>query len=88
MKRSTFYELGGFDDIPIMEDVVFMKKLKRKKVRITILDTHIRTSDRRWIKEGIARATVRNWYIYLLFLCGVSPRNLERYYRPHRGDRC
>ena len=88
MKRSTFYELGGFDDIPIMEDVVFMKKLKRKKVRIAILDTHIRTSDRRWIKEGIARATVRNWYIYLLFLCGVSPSNLERYYRPHRGDRC
>jgi len=88
VKRSTFYELGGFDDIPIMEDVVFMKKLKRKKIRITILDTHIRTSDRRWIKEGIARATVKNWYIYLLFLCGVSPSNLERYYRPHRGDRC
>lgn len=86
MGRTTFFELGGFDDIPIMEDVVFMRKLKRRGIRITILDTRIRTSDRRWKKEGIARATVRNWYIYLLFLCGVSPRDLERYYRPHRGE--
>ena len=84
LKRTTYFELGGFDNIPIMEDVAFMKKIKSKGIPITILDSHIRTSDRRWKKEGITRATLRNWYISLLFLCGVPPKDLERHYLPHR----
>jgi hypothetical protein len=39
------------------------------------------TSARRWEKEGVLYATLRNWMLQLLFFIGVSPQRLARFYR-------
>jgi rSAM/selenodomain-associated transferase 2 len=80
MKRSYFRALGGFSDIPIMEDVDLMRRVKKHGGRLCFIPTRVKTSSRRWRNEGIIRCTLRNWTIMLLYLLGVSPVRLARWY--------
>ena len=81
LRRSVFAVLGGYRPIPIMEDVDLMARLRRAGFRIRILPDRVRTSPRRWLREGIVRGTLRNWTIATLFGLGVPPERLVRYYR-------
>ena len=81
VRRSVFIQIGGFPDIPLMEDVVFSKRLRRAG-RVLLVDKTISSSARRWRRLGISRTTLTNWYLRALFTCGVSPQRLaEMYYR-------
>ena len=60
MRSTIFQALGGYPDIPIMEDVAFMKKLKKRQAKIQILNSPVSISDRRWKKEGVLYTTLRN----------------------------
>ncbi|MFP4071222.1 MAG: TIGR04283 family arsenosugar biosynthesis glycosyltransferase [Desulfovibrionales bacterium] len=80
-----FRELGGFKEIPIMEDVEIMKRIKNRGETICILPSRVYTSPRRWDQEGIFFCTIRNWCLRLLFAAGVSPARLAKMYRPHRS---
>jgi rSAM/selenodomain-associated transferase 2 len=80
IKRTVFEELDGFPKIPIMEDVALMQRIKKAGQRIAIIDKPVTTSPRRWQKEGVIRATLRNWVLISLYLAGVSPKVLTRYY--------
>ncbi|NJK40370.1 MAG: glycosyltransferase family 2 protein [Acaryochloridaceae cyanobacterium SU_2_1] len=82
MNRDTFDALGGFADIPIMEDVVFMRRLKKQQIPISILRDRALISARRWETEGILRCTLRNWLLLGLFTWGYSPHQLAKWYRP------
>lgn len=82
IKRKSFLEIGGFPDIPLMEDVELLRKIKRKGHRIAIIKTCIKTSSRRWEKEGIVFCTLRNWLLLFLYYCGMSPNRLKKYYPP------
>jgi rSAM/selenodomain-associated transferase 2 len=82
LRRSWYRSLGGFRDLPIMEDVDLMRRLKRSGVRIAILRERVVTSARRWEQEGILYTTLRNWILVTLFLCGVDAGRLVRWYRP------
>ena len=79
--RKLFSQLGGFSDIPLMEDVDLMRRVKRNGGRIVILADRVQTSARRWQQEGIVYATFRNWALITLYLLGVSPGRLSRFYR-------
>jgi rSAM/selenodomain-associated transferase 2 len=81
MRKRDFQDLGGFRDIPIMEDVEIMQRIKKRKGKICILRKAVRTSPRRWEKEGIVYTTLRNWLILFLYLFGVRPEKLIRFYR-------
>lgn len=81
IRRAAFQALGGFSDIPLMEDVDLMRRIKRRGWPILILPLRVRTSPRRWEREGIVYGTLRNWTLILLYLTGVSPDRLARYYR-------
>lgn len=83
MRRDAFFSLGGFQEIPLMEDVALALELRKRGIPIHILREKTCTSDRRWRDEGAVRGTVRNWMIYTLFRIGVSPDRLIGYYRPH-----
>jgi rSAM/selenodomain-associated transferase 2 len=85
IKRELFIKIGGFQNIPIMEDVAFMLALKKLGIKITILHEKVCTSARRWDKEGMLKGTFRNWALYTAYRLGVSPERLHRYYRPHSG---
>ncbi|NJM67382.1 MAG: glycosyltransferase family 2 protein [Acaryochloris sp. RU_4_1] len=82
IERATFIALGGFPNIPIMEDVVLMQKLKQHKIPICILGDRVLVSARRWEQEGILACTLRNWTILGLYYLGVKPHQLHKWYRP------
>lgn len=84
MRRKYFTHLGGFADIPIMEDVDLMQRLKRKHGRLCIIFDPVKTSARRWQKEGLVFTTLRNWTIRILYTFGVSPHRLAAFYRSHQ----
>jgi rSAM/selenodomain-associated transferase 2 len=78
---AYFRTIGGFPEIPLMEDVELMRRIKKEKNRICIVRQKVMTSARRWEKEGILRCTLRNWLLQILYYSGVSPFKLARWYR-------
>jgi rSAM/selenodomain-associated transferase 2 len=83
VRRDVFEKIGGYAELPLMEDFEFIRRLKRHG-RIVILSAKAVSSARRWEKEGILYTTLRDWAVTLLFLLGVSPAALARWYPPVR----
>lgn len=83
VRREAFEALGGFPPIPIMEDVAFGRRLKRRG-RVVLLRARVATSARRWERENPLYTTLRNTVLVSLFLLGVAPKRLARRYRPVR----
>ena len=81
--HTCFNRIGGFPDIPIMEEVGFSRQL-RQQGKITLIEPSIHISARRWQKNGIIRTTLTNWLITVLYLLGVSPNHLAKLYRQIR----
>jgi rSAM/selenodomain-associated transferase 2 len=80
VRREVFEEMGGFRDIPIMEDIDFIKRLK-KSGRMVLLKDSVKTSARRWEKEGVVYTTLRNWLLISLYHIGVAPERLYKLYK-------
>lgn len=78
--RKTYDAVGGIDDVPLMEDVLFSRKLRRIS-RPALLDGPVNLSARRWNRRGVIRQTIKNWSILSAFCLGVSPVKLARWYR-------
>ena len=81
IRKSYFNLIGGFNPFPIMEDVDLMRRIKKRGDRIQIISTPVQTDPRRWEKDGLIYGTLRNWTLVLLFLAGVSPHRLVKWYR-------
>jgi len=79
--REIFEELGGYPDIPLMEDVEFTRRLKRKG-RLACLRLQVTTSARKWEREGILRTILLMWTLRFLYFIGVPPERLHRMYYP------
>jgi rSAM/selenodomain-associated transferase 2 len=83
VRREAFEALGGFRDLPIMEDYDFARRLERR-FRTACLPGPVVTSARRWRALGVRR-TVLSWVVIRwLFLAGVPPERLARLYRRAR----
>lgn len=80
LRRDTFEEVGGFPELPIMEDFELVRKL-RQHGKISIAPAAVITSGRRWQKLGVVRTTVLNQAIILAYFLGVSPFRLRQWYR-------
>lgn len=80
IRRDLFMAMGGFPDIPIMEDVALMRAVTKAGGRVVVLPAHVTTSARRWKAEGILRTTCRNLTLLTLYGCGVAPARLARHY--------
>lgn len=81
IRKEVFEAFGGYPDIPIMEEVELMRILKKRHLRIKILRKKIRTSARRWEKQGVFFTTFRNRLLSLLYLLKVSPEKLAVFYK-------
>jgi rSAM/selenodomain-associated transferase 2 len=79
VRREVFQGLGGFAEIPLMEDVEFSRRL-RAAGWITLLDPPMQTSTRHHARKGAWRTTARNAMFIMLYRCGVSPFRLHRWY--------
>jgi len=83
IKKSLFAQLGGFAEIPLMEDIDLIRRMKKVGL-VKILPQWVLTSSRRWDQEGLLYTTLRNWTLALLYGAGVSPDRLHRWYRQIR----
>lgn len=79
IRREVFVRLGGYPDIPVMEDVALSRALKRVG-GVACLKSRVITSARRWQTEGVWRTVFRMWALKSLYLMGVSPFWLKRFY--------
>ena len=84
LRREYFLRIGGFLELPILEDVELMRRIRRLGGKICILEERVRTSARRWEQEGALYCTLRNWTLVGLYLLGVSPDRLARFYGRQR----
>ena len=83
LRASLFRSIGGFPEIPIMEDFVFMQRVK-KEGRVVIAPIAVTTSSRRWEELGILKTTLINQVVLLAYFFGFSPERLARWYRRRR----
>lgn len=85
VKTDVFRHLGGFADVPLMEDIEFSRRLRRLG-RITLLDPPVWSSPRRFRRLGNARTLLVNVVLIALFYLGISPETLHRWYYGRRYD--
>jgi rSAM/selenodomain-associated transferase 2 len=79
VRRSVFERLGGFAELPLMEDLEFSRRLKAAG-RVAALRAKVVTSYRRWATSGPIRTIILMWALRLLYWLGVSPRRLAHLY--------
>jgi len=85
LTRRAFAALGGYQDLPILEDVDLMGRLKRAGMSIGFARGRALTSPRRWESEGVLRRTLCNWAILALHRLGVSAQRLAAMHPPHNA---
>jgi rSAM/selenodomain-associated transferase 2 len=83
VRRSLFEALGGYANVPFLEDVKLVQAL-RKHGPFVLLPQAVHTSGRRWLQDGVLYTTVRNNVLMALYFCGVSPATLKRWYSKTR----
>jgi len=79
VKKNIFEQAGGFPNLPILEDLVLVRRLKRLG-RIRISTASVITSARRWKRLGVLRTTLINQVILAGYLFGIKPETLARLY--------
>ena len=77
--REAFARVGGFPDIPLMEDIAFSSAMLRIACPACLAEK-VTTSGRRWEKHGVWRTILTMWWLRLRFWLGVSPQALAREY--------
>jgi len=80
VRRPIFERLGGYADLPLMEEVDLIRRLK-KEGELVLLEEAVTTSPRRWLREGVYRTSFRNLILLGLYFAGVHPRRLANRYR-------
>jgi len=77
--RTAFAAVGFYPDIPLMEDIVLSRRLKRLS-RPLCLRSRALTSGRRWEKHGVMRTILMMWRLRLAFFFGAEPAALALRY--------
>lgn len=81
VRGDIFRRLGGYAEIPLMEDIDLCRRLKG--ISPPILGKGVvTTSSRRWEQRGIVRTVLTMWSLRLAYFMGVSPQYLARQYYP------
>ena len=80
LRKKTFEQIGGFPDLPIMEDYEIVQRLK-KHGHVAIAPSSVTTSSRRWQQLGILKTTLLNQVILIGYHVGISPQRLNNWYR-------
>ncbi len=79
VRRQLFDELGGYEDVPFLEDVKLVQTLRHQGT-LAVLEQAVCTSGRRWLQQGVFYTTMRNNVLMAFYFCGVSLTTLKRWY--------
>jgi rSAM/selenodomain-associated transferase 2 len=80
--RNFYQALGGYDPIPLMEDVALIRRIGRK--RLMPLSAAFITSAEKWRRDGWYARSARNLCCLSLWFAGVSPERIARIYARRR----
>jgi len=83
-QQAFFRQVGGFADIPIMEDIAICKQARRL-ASPDIAKSVMTTSSRRWEENGIFKTILLMWGLRLAYWLGASPERLHRIYYPQHS---
>lgn len=72
---ELFRQLGGYADVPIMEDVDLVRRLLRRGRLYRSADPAV-TSARKWEQDGWIRGTLKHLRLITLYFLGVTPDRL------------
>jgi rSAM/selenodomain-associated transferase 2 len=75
VRREVFIALGGYPELPLMEDIALSKRLKRLG-RPACLRAVVVTSGRRWEQHGVLRTIVLMWRLRASYFLGADPQQL------------
>ncbi len=76
--RDLYEQIGGFEDIPLMEDVSIIRRIGR--ARLNVLPSHAVTSAAKYERDGWRKRSWRNAFLLARYLLGASPERLARHY--------
>mgnify|MGYP002725552955 CR=1 FL=1 len=80
--RGTFEAIGGFPEIPLMEDIALSKMLIKRSAPVCISSPRLITSSRRWEERGIVRTILLMWRFRMAYALGTNPEKLVGRYHP------
>ena len=79
VRRALFEEIGGFPEIPLMEDIA-ISKLLRRHGRGACIHVRLMVSSRRWESRGLFQTVLLMWWLRLRYVFGADPADLHRTY--------
>lgn len=79
VSRALYKDVGGYPDVPLMEDVMILRAITKK--RLVILDAEARTSAAKYERDGWRKRAWSNAWLLTRFLLGASPETLAKRYR-------
>ncbi len=80
VRRTIFEELGGFKQMPMMEDIDFLQRLHRRG-RVILIKQPVTTSARRFLCHGIIRQQLLDIILVVLYVLGIGTEKLSKLYR-------
>ena len=83
VSTTLYRRLGGFDLVPLMEDVLLAQRMKMENIYPKLLPAIIEIDARRWQQNGVLAQTMRNWRLLRKLKRGVSPMDLVTMYQRH-----
>ena len=78
-RKEVFESLGGFPDIPLLEDLELQLKARRQGKMVRI-QAPVLTSARRFLNNGVLSQTLKDARILLSYFLGTPPENLAKLY--------
>ncbi|WP_394752138.1 TIGR04283 family arsenosugar biosynthesis glycosyltransferase [Crenothrix sp.] len=78
--RTTFFDIGGYPEIELMEDIALCHLLKKIGPPLC-LKAKVTTSARRWEQFGIRKTILLMWLIRVRYYFGAAPSELAKLYR-------
>ncbi len=79
VRREVFETVGGYPELPLMEDIALSKRLKRL-ARPACLRQRVVTSARRWQRHGVLRTILLMWCLRARYFLGADPQQLAILY--------
>ncbi len=79
LRRKIFEEIGGYQQTPILEDVLLVEAIK-KIGSMALLNDYAVTSARKWLRKGMVKNSARNWAIITAYLLGAAPEKLAKWF--------
>lgn len=80
ISRQLFEDVGGYLEIPLMEDIAISGRLKKKQRPVIITKHQLIASSRRWEEQGILRTIFLMWRLRLAYFLGADPKQLVKQY--------